>query len=142
MKRILVDTGHWVGAFYKKDNVEWRKLGINFMEWFEIQDKKNIQIIITYGILTEVITRLITKTSFNIANRVLNFFLKNDKIIIYNDAYKYKEEIFEIFRKFKEFTLVDAEIVVRYFNLNCDYLISTADEFNRCRGLHCLKTPI
>jgi len=131
MKRILVDTGHWVGAFYKRDNFKWRELGINFMEWFENQDKKNLQIVITYGILTEVITRLITKTSFKIANRVLNFFLESDKIIIYNDAYKYEEEIFDIFRRFKEFTLVDAEIVVRYFNLNCDYLISTADEFKR-----------
>ena len=141
MKRILVDTGHWVGAFYEKDNFKWRKLGIKFMEWFEIQDKKNSQIIITYGILTEVIARLISKTDFKVANKVLNFFLESDKIIIYNDTHKYEDEIFEIFRKYEDFTLVDAEIVLRYFDLHCDYLISTADEFNRCSGLNCYKTP-
>lgn len=140
MKRILVDTGHWVGAFYKRDN--WRKSGLIFMKWFESQDKKNSQIIVTYGILTEVIARLISKTNFKIANKVLNFFLESDKIIIYNDAYKYGDEIFEMFRKYKDFTLVDAEIVVRYFNLHCDYLISTANEFNRCPGLNCFKEPV
>ena len=139
MKRVLVDTGHWVGAFYERDN--WRKLGIKFMEWFDIQDKENSQIIITYGILTEVIARLISKTDFKLANKVLNFFLESDKIIIYNDTHKYEDEIFEIFRKYEDFTLVDAEIVLRYFDLHCDYLISTAEEFNRCSGLNCLKTP-
>ena len=142
MKRILVDTGHWVGAFYKRDNSKWRKLGTFFMEWFENQDKNTTQIIITYGILTEVITRLITKTSYEISNKVLDFFLKSDKIVIYNDTYNYEEEIFKIFRKFKCFTLIDAEIVVRYFNLKCDYLLSTADEFTKCMGLICLKYPI
>jgi len=142
MKRILVDTGHWVGAFYKRDNFKWRKLGKIFMKWFDIQDKNNSQIIITYGILTEVIARLITKTDFKLANKVLNFFLKSDKIIIYNDTHKYEDEIFKIFRKYEDLTLVDAEIVVRYFSLKCDYLISTADEFNKCSGLSCLKIPI
>jgi len=32
MKRVLVDTGHWIGAFYKKDNYKWRKLGQNFIK--------------------------------------------------------------------------------------------------------------
>lgn len=140
MKKVLVDTGHWVGAFYERD--KWRKLGLELLEWFEKQDKENLQIIITYGILTEVIARLINKAGFDAANKVLDFFRESDKITIYNDTYKFEEEIYEIFKKYKGLSLIDSEIVVRYYNIGCDYLLSTAGEFTRCTGLNCFKSPV
>lgn len=139
MEKVLVDSGHWIGAFYERDT--WNKEGKLFLEWFEKQDKNQCQIIITHGILTEIIARLISKKGFKIANKVLNFILESDKIVIYDESKEFKEEIYDTFRQFKGFSLVDSEIVIMYLYTKCDKLFSTADEFKRCSGIACFKIP-
>ena len=139
MKKTLVDTGHWVGAFYDKDN--WNKEGKRFLKWFGEQDGEKSRIIITYGILTEIIARLINKTGFNRANKVLNFILESDKIDIYNESKKYQGEIFEMFETYEDFSLVDSEIIVIYLTLGCDQLVSIAKEFKRVPRIDYFRNP-
>ncbi len=139
MKKTLVDTGHWVGAFYDRDN--WSKEGKRFLRWFEDQDGEKSRIVITYGILTEIIARLINKIGFKGAKKALNFILESDKIDIYNESKKYQEEIFEMFETYKDFSLVDSEIIVIYLSLGCDQLVSIAKEFKRVPRINYFRNP-
>ena len=139
MKKTLVDTGHWIGAFYDRDN--WSKEGKRFLKWFEDQDGEKSRIIITYGILTEIIARLINKIGFKRAKKVLNFILESDKIDIYNESKKYQDEIFEMFETYEDFTLVDSEIIVIYLTLGCDQLVSIAEEFKRVPRINYFRNP-
>lgn len=139
MKKVLVDSGHWIGACFERDR--WKTEGKLFLEWFEKQNKNSCQIIITHGILTEIIARFINKKGFKTADKVLNFILESDKIVIYDESKQFKDEIYEIFRTYEGLKLVDSEIVVLYFYFGCDKLFSTADEFKRCAGVNCFKIP-
>ncbi len=139
MRKTLVDTGHWVGAFYEKD--KWNKEGKLFRKWFEKQDGNTSRIIITYGILTEVIARLIKKIGFKKTNKVLDFILTSNKIDIYDESKILKTQIYEIFKQFEGFSLVDSEILVIYRNLSCDGIFTTAKEFRQCAGVNSYMYP-
>lgn len=140
MKLTLVDSTHWIGAFYDRD--KYKEEGKSFKEWFKKQDGKKSRIIITYGILTEVIARLISKIGFERSNKVLDFILKSDKIDIYNESKELEDQIYEVFRIYDGFSLVDSEIFIIYKSLNCDQLFTTSErEFKRCAGVNISRNP-
>lgn len=142
MKKTIVDSGHWIGAFYEGDNRDkWYKYGKEFQKWFDKQDKEKSRIIITYSVVTEVISRLISKKGFKVADRFLKLIEESNKIDLYNESKELEKEIYETFRKYEGFTLVDSEIFVMYYNLRCDQLLTTADEFNKCAGIYSSKIP-
>ncbi len=139
MSLTLVDSTHWIAAFYERD--KYKEVGKIFREWFYKHDVKKGKIIITYGILTEVIARLLNKIGFEKTDRVLDFILKSSKIDIYNESKQFEDEIYETFKTYEGLSLVDSEIYLIYKNLGCDMLLTTADEFKKFPGVNSLKYP-
>ena len=136
MKRSIVDSSIWISIFVDKNEI-----GKEFSKWYEIQEGETSQIIITYGVMTEVIAMVLKKKGFKKAKRVLDMFLDSEKVQIYNKSLEFYEDIINVFNRYEVLSLVDAEIVLIYHLLKCNQLVSTDSGFNHCEGIDVYRIP-
>jgi len=136
MKKTIVDSNIWISL-----HVENNEIGRKFRNWFKSQDEKKIQIIVTYGIITEVIAMVLKKKGFKKAKSILEEFINSEKIRIYNKSIELFDDIVQIFNTYEVLSLVDAELVLLYHNLRCNQLISTDKGFKYCHGIDIYSIP-
>ncbi len=138
MKIIIVDSGIWISAFLKKD--KHHDKGSKFLTWLNSQN--TIRIVITDYIISEILAYLRRKADPLLANNALDMILTHEKIDVYYSSEEIFDKSVEIFKKYKQFSLVDATIVFFYLKLECDYLISYESGFNSFREIKTVGTPL
>lgn len=140
MKKIIIDSSIWIGAFISKD--KWHENGKKVLEW--LQKEKSIRVIIPIGIIYEVIAGIINKPhgGFSKADQVLDLFMTDDRFEIFYNTEESFLEAQNIFKIYQGLSLVDATIVLLYENQNCTILYSTADEYKNINFITCLKFPV
>lgn len=140
MKTIIVDTNIWIGAFIKKD--KWHENGKKFLQW--LQKEKEVRVIVPIGVIYEVIAGILNKTQggFQKANKALDLFMRHKKFEIYYNTEDSFEEVQNIFKQYKGFSLVDSTIVLMYENKKCNILFSTDEDYNCCVFINRFEFPV
>lgn len=140
MKTIIVDTNIWIGAFIKKD--KWHENGKKFLQW--LQKEKEVRVIVPIGVIYEVIAGILNKTQggFQKADKALDLFMRHKKFEIYYNTEDSFEEVQNIFKQYKEFSLVDSTIVLLYENKKCNILFSTDEDYNCCVFINRFEYPV
>ncbi len=132
MRVILVDSCVWIAAFYKRDKNH--ELGKQFLDW--LKNEENIKIIITDYIISESITYLRKKAgNSKFINEPINLFLEDQRFEIYFTLEDYFYKAMEIFQKYKKLSFVDSTMLITYFNLKPDYLLSYDSGFNAFKNI-------
>ncbi|MBD3196748.1 MAG: PIN domain-containing protein [Candidatus Lokiarchaeota archaeon] len=140
MKTVIADASIWIGALVKKD--KWHENGKKFLKW--VDNEANIRVIIPIGIIYEVIAGILNKSygGFEKANKVLKLFMNHKKFEVYYNTENSFQEVIDIFRQYKIFSLVDATIVIFYENKKFDLLFTTDKDFDSCSFINKLEYPV
>ena len=127
IKRILIDSCVWIAAFYKKDKNH--NLGKAFLEW--LNEQNNLEIIITDFIIAETLNYLRKKArDQRIVKEIIETYFDDEKTEIFFTQEEQFHGALDVFQKYKKLSFVDSTIVISYFNLKPDYLLSYDSGFN------------
>lgn len=140
MKRIIIDSCIWIGAFIKKD--KYHRNGKEVLKWLE--EQQNVKVLVPIGVIYEVTASIMENKygGFRKAKMVFDLFLNHEKFDIYYNSEQMFQEIENIFKKYEIFSLVDSTIILLYINKNCHILFSTDNDFNHCNFVNKLEIPI
>ncbi len=141
IKKIIVDSVVWIAAINKREN--HFKKAKKILEWINNQEK--YEIIVTNLIMAEILNnfaRKIKRRKFLL--RIIDIFEKHNKISLYYDDEKISKVAIEVVKKISGLSYVDATLAVVMESLECDWLISFDDDFQKIdmvRNKHLKSMP-